>query len=525
MLLETLFERRAHDAAVSGLRDPSDWLFGALGGRESVAGRRVNEKTALTVDGVYTCISIISDTLGSVPLDLKRRTQDGSEVARGDPRHQLVHSEPNVEMTSISWRAAVEAHILSWGNGFTWIRRDEGGRPIALWPLLPDRTRAERIDGQLIYITRLETRDGSFQEFRMPADDVLHIPGLGFDGLGGYSPIRLMREALGAAMEAQDFSSRFFVNGAQVSGIITFPGAVKDPKKTREDFNQAFKKGGALQVALMDQGADFKRIGIPPEDAQFIQTRSFQIDTVARLYRVPLQFLAKMGEATYNNAEQMGIFLVTYTLVPWLVRWEQELNRKLLLPSEDQTHFFKFNVNGLLRGALKDRFDSYQKAITTGWMTRNEARTLEDMNTLDNLDEPLLPLNMTTAGGDQPGIQDGVMINIIRSSVNRIVRMELNAIKTARQKANGNAGELRRRVDEFYSGLGPIVVEAFSASPEFAAAYVSNHHRQAVQAIETGLLDSFADLWRTTQTDKIVEAISRGACHGAESAIAYLSDR
>ena len=501
MLFNRLRDRRqSPENPATSLANPAPWLFDVLGGGRSPAGVSVDERSAFKLSAIWAAIGIIADMIGQVPLGLFERDGDDRHP-RPDHRLDALVNFPNTEMTSISWRSTKQAHVLSWGGGYSWIRRSRSGDPIELIPLLPDRTTLRRLAGELFFESRVQTTKGA-QTFRIAPADVVHVPGLGFDGLTGYSPIRMQRDQLAASIAAQNFSARFFGNGATVSGLVTVQGKIPDKKKFRDEWDETFGGENQLKTAVMDQAADYKRIGIPPEDAQFIETQNFGVEQCARMYRVPLQFLARMGDATYNNSEQMGIFFASYTLAPWVTRWEQELNRKLLTDAERKRFFFKFNLNGILRGAQKDRYDAYHQAITDGWMVRNEARRKEDLNAIDGLDEPLQPMNMQIVG-----LQTA---NIVRSAVDQLVRKESNEVVRSRSKCATDSG-FRRRIEQFYAKHVDTMCEGLGVSRSFAVQYCQAHQKQALEAEQ---LQGVVEDWRTTHAKELTDIILIGDSNG-----------
>lgn len=515
MIFDSLVERRqSPENPATSLANPDAWLWDAFGAQRTIAGARVNEKTALKLSAVWAAIHILAETLGQLPLSLIRKTGSDKEQARDDPRFSLLHDQPNSEMTSINWRSTVQGHVVVSGNGYNWIMRNQAGLPIELIPLMPHVTSLKRENGALVYHSRTNVA-GSEVNFRLNPADVLHIPGLGFDGLSGYSPIRMQAEQLGAGIATQEFASRFFGNSANISGVVSVPGKIQDLSKMRKEWNAAFAGENQMKTAIVDQGAGYTRIGIPPEDAQFIQTREFSIDEVARMYRIPPHMLARMGQATFNNVEHVGIDFVTYTMLPWLTRWEQELNRKLLTVEERKTLFFKFNVTGLLRGDQKTRFDSYHAAITDGWLTRNEARNLEDFNALEGLDEPLQPMNMMTVGGEPDPNGEPRLMLVVRKAARNLIVKETNALKrickTFTVQFSRNIPDanhpIHKQVGDFYAKHQDHMVDVLGCPPAFAAQYCGAHKRQFMQ--DRSAADLFDD-WLNNHADDLARIVWKG---------------
>ena len=277
-------------------------------------------------------------------------------------------------------------HLLLWGNAYAQIIRNGKGEVVALYPLMPNRMTVDRDDnGQLYYEYQTssdEPKDISKKTtVRLMPHDVLHIPGLGFDGLVGYSPIAMAKNAIGMSIACEEYGAKFFANGATPGGILEHPGTVKDPQRVRDSWNSAF--GGSSnsnKVAVLEEGMKYTPISISPNEAQFLETRKFQIDEIARIFRVPPHMVGDLEKSSFSNIEQQSLEFVKYTLEPWLVRWEQSINRSLLTADEKNTYFAKFNVDGLLRGDYASRMTGYATARQNGWMSANDIRELENLD-------------------------------------------------------------------------------------------------------------------------------------------------
>ena len=274
---------------------------------------------------------------------------------------------------------------------------------LALYPLLPDRMQVDRDSaGRLVYTyTRYRDEAGSrceFETIKLYKEDVLHIPGLGFDGLVGYSPIAMARNAIGMSMAAEDYGASFFANGATPGGVLEHPGIVKDPERLRESWRSQFSGKNSHSIAVLEEGMTFKPMSIPPDEAQFLETRKFQIDEIARIFRVPPHMVGDLEKSSFSNIEQQSLEFVKYTLNPWVARWEQSLAHALLLPREKQQYVVKFNVDGLLRGDYQSRMNGYAIGRQNGWLSSNDIRELENMNRIpaeEGGDEYLINGNMT----------------------------------------------------------------------------------------------------------------------------------
>jgi HK97 family phage portal protein len=215
----------------------------------------------------------------------------------------------------------------------------------------------------------------------LPPSQVLHIPGLGFDGLVGYSPIAMARNAIGMSIAAEEYGAKFFSNGAAPGGVLEHPGIVKDPERIRESWQSTFGgSGNSNKIAVLEEGMKFTPISISPNEAQFLETRKFQIDEIARIFRIPPHMLADLEKSSFSNIEQQSLEFVKYTLDPWVARWEQSMNRRLLTGDQKSEMFFKFNVDGLLRGDYQSRMNGYSIGRQNGWMSANDIRELENMD-------------------------------------------------------------------------------------------------------------------------------------------------
>lgn len=365
---------RSRDKPVNRLPG-SDYSF--FFGR-TASGKSVNERTAMQTTAVYACVRILAEAIAGLPLQVFLYKPDGGkEKALKHPLYYLLHTEPNPEMTSFVFRETLMGHLLLWGNAYAQIIRDGAGRVLALYPLLPGKMTVDRTaNGQLFYEYRTDTCSVILRP-----EDVLHIPGLGFDGLIGYSPIAMAKNAIGMAIACEEYGASFFANGANPGGVLEHPGVVKDPKRVRESWNTVYQgSANAHRIAVLEEGMKFQAIGIPPEQAQFLETRKFQINEIARIFRVPPHMVGDLEKSSFSNIEQQSLEFVKYTLDPWVVRWEQAIQKALLLPSEKLVYFARFNVDGLLRGDYASRMTGYATGRQNGWLSANDIRELEDMN-------------------------------------------------------------------------------------------------------------------------------------------------
>ena len=365
---------------------PSSTYSFFFGGTTS--GKPVTESSALQMTAVYSCVRILAEAVAGLPLHLYRYNDSGGkEKAIDHPLYFLLHDEPNPEMTSFSFRETLMSHLLLWGNAYAQIIRNGRGEVVALYPLMPNRMTVDRdANGRLYYLYSRTTEDAPTLSNRLSQvvlspSDVLHIPGLGFDGLVGYSPIAMAKNAIGMAIACEEYGAKFFANGAAPGGVLEHPGVVKDPAKVRESWNSVYQgSSNSHRVAVLEEGMKYQPIGISPEQAQFLETRKFQINEIARIFRIPPHMIGDLEKSSFSNIEQQSLEFVKYTLDPWVVRWEQTLQRLLFTPDEKRNYFIKFNVDGLLRGDYQSRMNGYATGRQNGWLSANDIRELENLD-------------------------------------------------------------------------------------------------------------------------------------------------
>ena len=373
-------------------------LFGA---GPTSTGISINEHTALNYSAVWAATSIIAGDVASFPLIFYKNLKGGGKERYTDhPLYYILHDQPNSEMTSMVWRETLQAHLLLWGNGYSEIERDQAGRPVALWPLSPDRVTPERDERTRALRYRVSSTNN--QDVFLPAADMLHIPGLGFNGLEGYSVIRMARESLGLLAASERFGGSFFGQGATFGGILQHPKSItgKAKENLRDSFNtyhQGVEK--AHRFLLLEEGMSYTRLGIQPNDAQFLETREFQIREVARWFNIPPHKLADLENAHFTNIEEENADYLASTLRRWLVRWEQEIKRKLISPRERNLQSAEHLIEGFLRGKTTERYAAYAVGRQWGWLSADDVREMENKNPLaDGAGKIyLVPTNMAPA--------------------------------------------------------------------------------------------------------------------------------
>lgn len=393
------------------------------------AGVDVTQQNALTYIPVFAAIRIISEAIGQLPLLIyygsKGDLGNDVELAETHPAFDLLRESPNDEMTAATFKETMQAHVVSWGNGYARIKFDNGGRPRELWPLLPDRTRPERKNGKLRYVTR-----GQDGEEVYDADEILHIPGLGFDGLQGYSPIFLARQAIGLGLSIEQFDAKLFGQGAWMGGVLEHPGKLGDKayEKLRASLTETHTGvANAFRPGILEEGMKWHQLSLPSDDALFLLARKFQVEDVARLYRIPPHMLGLLEKATLNNIEMMSMEFVRYSLGIWLKKWVEECNRKLFGFGQRGKYFCRWYLDHYQQGDAKSRFEVYTNGLNNGVYSVNEVRRKEGLNPIKEGDQHLQPLNMVALGtkpkdepqpgADKPGMgNDGTKANSDESS-------------------------------------------------------------------------------------------------------------
>ena len=364
---------RSRDKPQDAVSGAPTFYFGT-----SASGKAVNPRNAVQVSTVYACVRVIAETVASLPFGVYEEQENGNRKATDHPLYRLLHDEPNPEMTSFVMRETMLTHLLLWGNSYSQIIRSGRNKIIGLYPLLPDKMEVDRDKNGVLTYTYTTTEGATVL---LSPQDVLHIPGLGFDGIMGYSPIALEKNAIGLGIAAEEYGSRFFQNGARPSGILTHPNTVKDPKRLRESWNAAY--GGSTngsKVAILEESMTFTPISLPNNEAQFLETRKFQVEEICRIFRVPPHLVGNLDRATFSNIENQSIDFAVHTIRPWLVRIEQAMNRALFTESEKGHFYVQFNIDGLMRGDYKSRMEGYSIGRQNGWLSANDIRALENMN-------------------------------------------------------------------------------------------------------------------------------------------------
>jgi HK97 family phage portal protein len=383
-----------------GINTPGFTEYFAFGGGMSTAsGVRVTEGNALLISTVYQCVRVIADTVASLPCFLYKRTASGKDRAENHAVYRVLHEQPNPFMTPFEMKQTLQGHLCLWGNAYAEIERGNNGQVQNLWPLRPDRMRLQVFQEKVFYY--YITPEGGERQLT----DVFHLRGLSSDGLIGYSPIALARESLGLQKASEEYRARFFSNDARPGGVLMHPGILGDQafQQLRKRWDESHQGlSNRSRVAILEEGMQWKDVGIPPDDAQFIQGQEFQKSDIAAIYRVPSYKigLLKPGTVSFASVEQQAIDFVTDCIRPWLVCWEERSTLSLLTPTERKSLFAEFKIDALLRGDSDSRAKFYQALFNLGAITINEIRSFENMNSIGPdgdrhyLQQNLAPIDM-----------------------------------------------------------------------------------------------------------------------------------
>lgn len=381
------------------------FLAWANGGGSTASGMVVNPQTAMQSAAVYACVKVLSESVGQLPLEVFKFDPDKQTKTRAtkDPRYSLLRYAPNEFQTAVEWLEMKVAHMNLRGNAYDYKVKTRSGVTVELIPLHPDTVTA-RMDGSFVMSYEVTTPDGERKTFG--SDVIAHYRGLTLNGYLGVSPIGYARESIGLALATEKYGSSLFRNGAKMGGVLEVPETLSDKayERLKDSFDASTSGDNAHKTAILEDGAKFNKITLTADDAQFLETRKYQREEIAGVFRVPAHMIGDLSQATNNNIEHQSLAFVMYSLMPWLNRIEQRLLLDLFTKDERATLFPKFVTKELQRGDIATRAAANQRAILAGYLTRNEARIDEDRNPIDGLDEPLAPVNMVPADklGEEP---------------------------------------------------------------------------------------------------------------------------
>lgn len=383
--------RASPNTPSTSLANPASWMFD---GSASKTGIAVTEDSAMRLSAVFGAVRVISETIASLPWEVKQDVAGATRTATAHPINKLIHA-PNTMMTDFNFREVCQAHLCLHGNAFIAIKRNEAGMPIRLIPVHPERVEVKVYQEEKFYY--IDQGKETFDDTEM-----IHIVGLSFDGIVGKSVIEAARESIGLGLAADQFGGSFFGNGANVSAILTHPGRLSDEAYKRLMASWERRYSGldnSHKTAILEEGMNLQKVSISPQESQFLETRKFGVEDIARFFRIPLAYLGSLeNSSTRANIEEQGIQFQRNTILPWVKRWEAEFNRKLFGGQED--YYIRMNMDGLLRGDIASRYSSYATARQWGWLSVNDIRHYEGLDPIDNGDAYLQPLNMVEVGND-----------------------------------------------------------------------------------------------------------------------------
>ena len=499
-------------------------------------GIAVTEDRAIAFAAVYACVRVLAESVSTLPLVLyRRRPGGGRERAADHPLYPILHDRPNPVMTSVEFRETLQGHLCLRGNAYALIVRDEAGRVRELWPLRPDQMEVRVQGARYVYVYRPKYGEMAVYE----PEEILHVKGLSPDGLVGYSPIKLAREAIGLGLAAQEYGAKLFANDARPGGVLKTDQELDEEsmRRLRRQWEEAHRgSSNAWRVAVLERGLEWQAVGIAPEDAQFLETRKFQVTEIARIFRIPPHMIGDLERATFSNIEQQSLEFVIHTLRPWLVRWEQAISARLLTEEERRELYAEHLVDGLLRGDIQSRYEAYTRAIQWGILSPNEVRELENRNPRRGGDAYLMPLNMVPYGeaagagrllarrAGAAGLPAGARMRqrlqrayrrLLRREWERVVRRERNDILAeARKRLKGRGvTDFEDWLRDFYQGHPEWVRE------QLAAAYAA-----FADAVGAAAAEEVAQEWEYSQRlQRWVEAyLDRTARQHASGSLAQI---
>jgi len=486
MFLKAL-EQRGIESTIGDASAFGRWLIEQQGGL-TPSGVKVTENTALTLPYAYACINVLSQSLAHLPIELVKEETKGPRLATKHRLFNIARFTPSGKITSYDWKETLEGHRNGWGNSYCEIVRD-GPFPTELPVLLPDRTEPMelKVDGSIVY----QTVRRDHQRATIPAADVLHFSGLGFDGIRGYSPVALAREALGLGLAIQTFGGTFFGNGMSPKSIIESDQA----PNTLAPFLEEFKKQyGSLEQAngtpVLPKGMTYKPVVINPDDAQTLETANFNRTVICGFYRVPPTFVMDLSKTTFTNASQMDLHFVKHTMIPIITNWESELNAKLLTESERRRGFhFKFDIKGLLRGAQAERFTAYHQALQDGWMNRNEVRVLEGLQEEDGLNDFLTPVNMVDV--KETPTDEAPLVDSVAERMASSERRQLERIGDDIDKVSAFYNDYPQFIERNLMPLATAIEDGLDCT---AAEFVADFSKRHIDKQLSQMITSVSDL-------------------------------
>lgn len=466
---------------------PSSLWRGGIYGASTPTGLSITPDSAMTVTAFFAAVRFRAFAVASLPKILYQRTASGKRRVIESPLYRVLHDEPNAEMSAFDLWAMLDSHVTARGNGYAEIVTDSAGNITALYPLRPDKMEIMRAeDGSLRYVYTLPQKFDSRKVVLLP-EQVLHLRGLTNDGIAGLAQVTMMRNAVALAKATEEFGATFFGNGANPGVVLKHPNKLKDQavhdriKSSWEEMHQGLEN--AHRVAILEEGMDVAQVGLSPEDSQFLSTRQFQVYEIARMTDVPPTMIFELTNSNFASIEQMTLDYVVHHLRPWLVAYEQQCNRSLLLKSEKDAGWFVENlIDGLLRGDLASRYTAYSIGKQNGWLSTNDILRMENRNTIGPKgDVYMVPLNMSVQGedgmplpvvekapsepntparskrSDQLSVTSNQFEPLVRDAAERIGKRELNEYTNARQK-HKSAEKFATWAEQFYKRDYPAFI-------------------------------------------------------------------
>ncbi len=533
---------------VSDMSNPALWLQDALGSRRTTSGESVTEATAMSLPAYFAGVRCISEDIAKLPFKVYKPLVRGKELIRDHPVNRLMNFSPNPEMTSMTFRQTLQGWALGWGDGFAEIERSNSGEPINLWPIHPSRVLIKRVNNRLMYhifSTKTTLWDRERVEAELESENILHLHGLGNDGVRGYSVLRIAAESLGLALAAQTMGAAFFGNGTHTGGVLSHPGKLTEEAKGHlrtawMEMHSGARSSG--KPAILQEGMKWEQSHVNPNDAQFLETRSFQVEEIARWFRIPPHKLQHLAHATFSNIEEQNREYVDDALMPWAERWEQEIKRKLI-PERESEVFAEHNFMALLRGNQAARSTYYKELFNMGAISPNDIREQENMNpipgpegdvyyiqlnmsTLENIAEgpddeeltPDVPPEPATPAKNEPKPEPEKAMGAVFSDIaSRCTGREIKAIESLK-KDGMSPKAFGEWANKFYAGHADYLVDSYMPACEsasilcgkqapFAAArlivdgYCKRHLAQAQAMFAAGLLADTFESWQHNQLE------------------------
>jgi HK97 family phage portal protein len=394
-----ILRQRVAELEKRNLERPPSWLDEMIQNYESQSGIKVSEESSLKFAAVWSAVNLLSSSAAQLPYQPFKRIPKGKELYKDHPCYKLIHESPNGWMNPFAFKQMLVAFALLWGNGYARIRKDARERPISLEPIHSSLVDPILIEGVLFYrINGVEV---------VPARDMIHLMGFTLNGYMGKSPIEVARDNIGLGLAAQQFGSTFFKNGANSEMVFNTNATLTDEQYSRLQKVIMSRQSGtenAHKPLLVEGGGSVTQLTIPPDQAQFIQTRNFQVNEIARIFNVPPHMIGDLERSTNNNIEQQSIEFVQYSLMPWVIRLEEEFTRKLIFESEKPDIFIEANADGLMRGDAQARAAYYKIRWEIGSLSDNEIRAKENDNPYPGGDTYYVPVNYQTVERAQSNI-------------------------------------------------------------------------------------------------------------------------